>query len=326
MTNVLSIPTKARYNKYFSVEYVKRKIYMKLVTIGMPVYNDKLFLRKSLESIINQSYSNFEFIISDDCSTDGSAQVCEEYASKDPRIKYIRQNHNIGISRNMEFLLQQANGDYFMWAGDDDLWHTDFILSHVNVLENNPNVISVFSTYVRIDESDDALFPTYESTSYESKSSLIRLLKLAYYWDDGFGYGMFRKEKIQNVKFPVWWGVNKKRAYDNIYPTLFYYLSLGEYKHINGKPLLYKRSKNDLNINHKIPFSTSYVKGFMAFCLWKFNVYVKCIQSIILSKKLPAILSLLIVIPFFLCKWFVNIPSYIKDDLLILLKEKKLIV
>ena len=173
---------------------------MKLVSIGMPAFNDKPFLNRALESIVNQSYGNFELILSDDCSTDGSAQICEEYALKDTRIKYIRQEHNIGISRNMEFLLHQATGEYFMWAGDDDLWHSDFVSLHVKVLENSPNVISAYCPYCFIDENGEILqYPPPGNCSYESRFSLIRLLKLAYFWDDGFGYGMFRREDRKSV-------------------------------------------------------------------------------------------------------------------------------
>jgi glycosyltransferase involved in cell wall biosynthesis len=300
---------------------------MKLVSIGMPVFNDKFFLIKALESIVNQSYIHFELILSDDCSTDGSAQVCQDYALKDKRIKYIRQTQNIGISRNMEFLLRQATGDYFMWAGNDDLWHPDFILSNINCLENNPTTISAFCPYLFIDENDDALTDLVpKNRPYDSKNSLMRLLELAYYWDDGFGYGMFRREKIQNVKFPVWWGVNKKRAYNNIYPTLFYYLSLGEHKYINGIPMWYNRLKNDGNINHKVPYATSFLKGFTAFCLWKFNVYVKCTESVLRSGNISAILSLLIIIPFFICKYIKNVVGCLKNDLSALFKKQKRLI
>ena len=297
---------------------------MKLVSIGMPVFNDKAFLDKALKSIMNQSYSNFELILSDDCSSDGSAQICKKYALKDSRIKYKRQEHNIGISRNMEFLLQQAIGDYFMWAANDDLWHPDFILLHVNTLENSPTAVVAFCPYHFIDENDNVLpYPPPRNRTYESKISLVRLLRLTYYWDDGFGYGMFRRKKILNVKFPVWWWINKKRAYNNIYPTLFYYLSLGEYKHINGEPLWYNRLKNDRNINHKNPYYTSFIKGFFAFCLWKFNVYVKCTQSVILSKKIFPILSLFIIILFFVFKFGIDIARCLKNDLLALFRNQK---
>jgi hypothetical protein len=224
----------------------------------------------------------------------------------------------------MKFLLHQAKGEYFMWAGNDDLWHPDFISLHVNILEKNPTDISAFCPYHFIDEDDMVLQqPPPRNRTYESKIVLVRLLRLAYYWDDGFGYGMFRREKMLYVKFPVWWWINKKRAYNNIYPTLFYYLSLGGYKHIDGMPLWYNRLKNNQNINHKTPYATSFLKGFTAFCLWKFNVYVKCVQSVLLSKKIFAILSLLIIIPFFVAKWIVDVVRCLKNDLLALFKKQK---
>jgi len=295
---------------------------MKLVSIGMPVYNDRQFLDKSIKSILNQTYIDFELILSDDCSTDGSAQVCEEYLLKDARIKYIRQEQNIGISRNMEFLLHQATGDYFMWAGDDDLWHPDFITLLVNALESSPSAISAFCPYLFIDENDEVLrYPPQRNNSYESRFVLIRLLKLTYYWDDGFGYGLFRREKIKDVGFPVWWWINKKRAYNNIYPTLFYYLSLGKYEHINGIPLWYNRLKNEWNINHKVPYSTSLLKSFFAFCLWKLNVYIKCAQSVLFSKKLTSVLCIPVIIPIFVLKWAVDVANYLKEGLLTLFRN-----
>ena len=80
-----------------------------LVSFGMPVFNDLDYLPVALDALLAQSHDNFELIISDDCSTDGSEQVCREYAKKDPRIRYIRQTTNLGISRNLEFLLKEAH-------------------------------------------------------------------------------------------------------------------------------------------------------------------------------------------------------------------------
>src|SRR5579862_6800932 len=107
----------------------------------MPVYNDRMFLRSAITSILNQSHSNFELIISDDYSTDGSDQICLEMAKEDSRIKYLRQSKNIGISRNMEFLIKESKGEYFMWAGDDDVWDIDFISTLLDSLKNNPSAI-----------------------------------------------------------------------------------------------------------------------------------------------------------------------------------------
>ena len=77
-----------------------------ILTIGMPVFNDILFIEQSIQSILNQSFKDFIFILSDDGATDGSAEICLEYAKQEPRIKYVKQKNNLGISKNMEFLLK----------------------------------------------------------------------------------------------------------------------------------------------------------------------------------------------------------------------------
>jgi len=78
------------------------------VTIGIPVFNGDQFLRKSIESIINQSYQDIEIIISDNCSTDNTQTICLEYASRDNRIRYIRQPKNYGSINNFVVLLSEA--------------------------------------------------------------------------------------------------------------------------------------------------------------------------------------------------------------------------
>ena len=125
-----------------------------LVSIGMPVYNGEIFLKKALDSIINQSYSNFELIISDNASNDSTQKICQEY-SKDPRIHYIKQEQNIGAFRNFEFVLNKASGSYFFWAAVDDYWDSNFIEKNLDVLQHNANVvcsISKIDTYGFSDE------------------------------------------------------------------------------------------------------------------------------------------------------------------------------
>ena len=89
------------------------------VTIGIPVFNGDQFLRKSIESIINQSYQDIEIIISDNCSTDNTEKICKTYAFNDKRIRYIKQSVNLGIFGNLEFVLSKAVGRYFMWSAAD---------------------------------------------------------------------------------------------------------------------------------------------------------------------------------------------------------------
>ncbi len=252
-----------------------------LVSIGMPVFNDKQFLAPSLEALLAQSYTNFELIISDDGSTDGSEAICREYAARDPRIRYLRQPINLGISRNMMFLLEQASGPYFMWAADDDLWHRDFITVLHDALQQNPKSISAFTPFYFVDEQDERLPDRpLRATDYSAPTAYQRLKKLIRVFDDGFGYGLFRREAIVGVRFPVWRWINKKWAGNNIYPTLCYYLAKGDFVLAGDIPMLFKRVKGGKNVNHKFPYGYSFVRGYFAFVLWKLNLVTVSLHQI----------------------------------------------
>ncbi|MFH1619525.1 MAG: glycosyltransferase family A protein [bacterium] len=97
------------------------------VSIGMPVYNGESRVRHALDSLLAQSFADFELIISDNASTDKTAAICGEYAGNDRRIQFHRQAVNKGSSHNFDFVLQQARGEYFMWAAHDDAWDTFFL-------------------------------------------------------------------------------------------------------------------------------------------------------------------------------------------------------
>ncbi|MFA6435937.1 MAG: glycosyltransferase family 2 protein, partial [Candidatus Gracilibacteria bacterium] len=103
------------------------RIKQPLVSIGVPTYNRSRFLREAIDSVLNQTYTNFELIISDNASTDDTERLCKEYSNKDKRIKYFRQKENIGIDANFYFVLNEAHGEYFAWLPDDDLYSPQFI-------------------------------------------------------------------------------------------------------------------------------------------------------------------------------------------------------
>jgi len=97
------------------------------ISIGMPVYNGAKYIREALDSLLGQTFTDFELIISDNASTDNTEAICREYAAKDERIRYIRQPHNLGASANFKFVLDEAQGEYFMWAAADDVWDKNWI-------------------------------------------------------------------------------------------------------------------------------------------------------------------------------------------------------
>jgi len=127
------------------------------VSIGLPVYNGKQFIHKCMESLLNQSFTDFELIISDNASTDGTSEICEAYAKKDKRIHYIKQEKNMGILWNFDFVLQNAKNEYFIWVAVDDILLPKFLEKNVNVLENDKSLVGSISkvkTYVLEDNSE----------------------------------------------------------------------------------------------------------------------------------------------------------------------------
>lgn len=113
-----------------------------LVSIGVPVYNGEATLRSALDSMAQQSFTDFELIISDNASTDKTAAICQEYACKDQRIRYIRQSENIGAALNFKFVLDQALAPYFMWAACDDVRSPDFLEENIRFLEEHQDYVA----------------------------------------------------------------------------------------------------------------------------------------------------------------------------------------
>ena len=97
------------------------------LSIGLPVYNGEDFLAESLDSLLGQTYEDFELIISDNASTDGTADICRRYAKQDSRIRYIRQPRNLGCAPNHNVLVQYARGELFKWVSHDDLYGRELI-------------------------------------------------------------------------------------------------------------------------------------------------------------------------------------------------------
>jgi Glycosyl transferase family 2 len=111
------------------------------VSIGLPVYNGQHLLPRALDSILRQVFADFEVIISDNCSTDDTTAVCEDYAKRDRRIRYVRQPGNLGAAANFNFVFRQARGEYFKWAAHDDQLGADFLDTCVGVLDADPGVV-----------------------------------------------------------------------------------------------------------------------------------------------------------------------------------------
>jgi glycosyltransferase involved in cell wall biosynthesis len=110
------------------------------VSIGLPVYNGEEYICTAIESALAQSYNNIELIISDNNSTDKTEELCLAYAATDPRVKYFRQNKNIGPHGNFHFVATKAEGELFTWLAHDDILEPDFISEAVEYILPRPEV------------------------------------------------------------------------------------------------------------------------------------------------------------------------------------------
>lgn len=124
-----------------------------LVTVGLPVYNGQKYLRVAIESVLAQTFEDFELLISDNGSTDATQEICESYAAQDRRIRYIRQPQNRGAGFNYNFVFHEARGQYFKWLAHDDYYAPDNLKVSVEALNRDPAAVLAYTHYVDVDEN-----------------------------------------------------------------------------------------------------------------------------------------------------------------------------
>jgi glycosyltransferase involved in cell wall biosynthesis len=169
------------------------------VSIGLPVYNGEDYLRLAIDAMLAQTFGDFELIISDNASTDGTAAICQSYAARDPRIRYYRNETNIGGATNVNRTIELSQGEFFKFSAHDDLCTPDFIERCVDVLDRDPSVVLCGSKAVlidhtgqpyQLDEHDvDPLFVTRMQADIKVKTDsekpaerLSELLNHHHYW------------------------------------------------------------------------------------------------------------------------------------------------
>jgi len=149
-----------------------------LVSIGIPTYNRPHSFKKALDSIVNQTYKNIEIIIGDNSDNYETKDIMEEYVS-DSRIKYKKHETNIGSLKNVQFLLNNANGKYFMFTADDDYWDITFIEKAVEKLEADPEAVACWSDVQFFDNTGninmDSSFHNQDVSKYNTVNRLIKI-------------------------------------------------------------------------------------------------------------------------------------------------------
>jgi glycosyltransferase involved in cell wall biosynthesis len=237
-----------------------------LVSIPVVVYNSESFLKKQLDSLINQTYKNIEIIVCDDCSTDNSLAIIKEYELF-PNFTCHRNEKNLGVIKNGEKALSLCNGEYIAGCDHDDIW----VENKIEILVNNiGNHTLIYSNSEMIDENDNLLKENWNLKKISGKCYKLLILQ-------NFVPGhtlMFKKDILKDILplpqiylHPDWW-------------FAFVASSIGEIKHLDQTLLYYRQHSTQITRTKKIKFIEPISKF-----IYKINQYKKQIDSRVDSLK-----------------------------------------
>lgn len=249
------------------------------VSIGLAVYNGERYLAQAIDSILAQTFTDFELILSDNASTDRTEQICREYASKDSRIRYYRNATNIGGANNENQTFRLARGKYFRWAAYDDVCAPELIAKCVAVLDQDPSVVLCYSMVTDINENGEPLRTISQKKGMSAKPyERFRTLASRDHNCEAT-YGLMRSEVLARTRL--------QQNYTDSDRTLLCELSLyGRFYEI-PEPLFYKRyhPKNMYkDMRARMAWFNPELKGKPVFPHWlQFFDYLKTIHKVPVS-------------------------------------------
>lgn len=242
------------------------------VTIGVPAYNEERFLAATIDSLLAQSFTDFELIISDNISTDATAAIAREYEQKDKRIRYIRQPRNIGSIQNINSLIKQARGEFFLLAGAHDLLSENYISSLIDALNENPKTVLAYGKAVWIDKNGQEIDKPSSIVDTSGMNNPVRRFNMAMWSNQHSLYGLIRLDALRKTHLLP----------ENIVPgavlvgelsilgCFVYVPEATWYRRVNRKPenreerinryfsMLFSRTKKRLLPHWRIPFAYIY--------------------------------------------------------------------
>lgn len=228
------------------------------VSIGLPVYNGEKSIQKVIESLLVQSFKDFELIISDNASIDKTGEICEVFAAQDNRIKYIRQVENIGPEHNFEYVFNNSRGTYFMWAADDDLRSSGFIEKNLLRLESDPEI--VFSSAPNCFEGEEGQEDKLITFSLEG-SLYDRIIGfMSYCWVSHACFSSLMRRELL-VDFPSM--SNSYLAFD--WSINLHLLMKGKFSRIKGEILVLGRDGASNQPSHIASSRTKFIHSIIPF-------------------------------------------------------------
>ena len=130
------------------------------IDILLATYNGEKYIKEQIDSILNQTYKNIKLIISDDFSKDRTPEILREYAEKDKRIILYIQEKNLGVVKNIEFLLKKVESPYYMLADQDDYWMPEKVEKTLEKLQEENSDLA-FGDLEVVDEKLNTIYPSF---------------------------------------------------------------------------------------------------------------------------------------------------------------------
>jgi glycosyltransferase involved in cell wall biosynthesis len=178
------------------------------ISIGLPVYNGERFLSAAVDSLLAQTYENFELILADNASTDATSDICRTYGALDRRIQYVRNESNIGVYRNCNKVIGLSKGEYFKLACADDVCHPDLLAKCVETLDSDASIVAAYpkTRFIAEDGKWLALSDPGWHLMADSRVERMRHVIASGHWVNLF-YGLTRSRDLAQTRlFPHYAG------------------------------------------------------------------------------------------------------------------------
>jgi hypothetical protein len=172
-----------------------------LVSIGFPVYNGERYMAQALDSLLGQELTDFELIISDNASEDATREIALDYAARDDRVRYHRNERNLGLARNFNRVFELSSGKYFKWAAHDD-WHgKESLRVCVDVLERDPSAVLCATAVAIVDEAGRVFSEWYPSLDLRSRDPHVRLHRMLWYTGETHAlFALMRADALRRTR------------------------------------------------------------------------------------------------------------------------------
>lgn len=266
------------------------------ITVGLIVYNGEEFIAGAIESLLQQTYKNFEVIISDNNSDDKTGEICKKFCNFDNRIKYIEQEYNKGMQENHNIVLEKAKGDYFIWMSHDDLFQPEFFSVCLKEFQKDKKLTSVFTSFCFIDKKNNIL-KSNVVLDFDSNTICDQLYK---YWNisscslegylgwssrDVIMYSLTKTEIIKNkFKLKNWNWPNNKVVTTHAHLIANFILASGKFKCVKGYDFFCKRLREPLLNKTQTSFYKKIKEKFLG-CILVLQLVIRTFILVYKKKK-----------------------------------------